>query len=152
MVKKENILERSPMVVSVESRLLGVAITVFALILTLRLEFLEKNIIILQLILSMPFLLASMISNSKIVDNDSFKDYYFFNRVTNSIGVAFIFNALGLLVANYVARTSGIIFFCTIIFLFGCLFFIDFNKRKFYNELLIILITFLFGLLPAILL
>ncbi|MDD5192613.1 MAG: hypothetical protein PHH54_03135 [Candidatus Nanoarchaeia archaeon] len=151
MVKRENINKRSPMIISVESRLLGVAITVFVLILTLKLEFLQKNIIIFQLILSMPFLLVSMISNAKIVDSDSFKDYYAFNRVTNSVGVAFIFNALGLLINSYVAKTAGTIFFIILLFLFVCLFFIDLNKRKLYNELVVIIIVFLFGLLPAIL-
>lgn len=152
MVKKENINKRSPMNVSIESRLLGVSITIFVLLLTLKSELLEKDIIILQLALSMPLLLASMISNAKIVDKDSFKDYYLFNRLTNSAGNALVFNTVGLLVANYISKIIGIVFFILLLVLLGCLLYLDFNKRKVYNELMMIFIVLILGLLPAIIL
>lgn len=136
--------------VSIESRLLGVSITVFVLLLTLRSELLEKDIIILQLALSMPLLLASMISNAKIVDLDSFKDYYLFNRLTNSAGIALIFNTIGLLVASYISKIIGIVFFILLLVLLSCLLYLDFNKRKVYNELMVILVVLALGLLPAI--
>ncbi len=136
--------------ITIESRLLGMAITVFILLLTVKSELLEKQIIILQLALSMPLLLASMISNAKIVDSDSFKDYYLFNRITNSAGVALIFNTLGLLVIYYISKIAGIAFFMILLVSLCCLFYLDYNKRKIYNELLIILIVFCFGVLPAI--
>lgn len=150
MVKKENIGKRSPMIISIESRLLSVSITVFILLLTIKSELLEKNIIILQLVLSMPLLLASMISNAKIVDSDSFKDYYLFSRLTNSAGISLIFNTIGLLVTNYISKIFGIIFFILLIVLLSCLLYLDFNKRKMYNELLMIFLVLIFGLLPAL--
>jgi len=150
MVKKENINKRSPMNVSIASRLLGVSITVFVLLLTLKSELLEKDIIILQLALSMPLLLASMISNAKIVDTDSFKDYYLFNRLTNSAGIALIFNTIGLLVASHISKIIGIVFFILLLILLSGLLYLDLNKRKIYNELMMILIVLVLGLLPAI--
>jgi len=138
------------MIISIESRLLGVAITVFILLFTIKSELLEKKIIILQLVLSMPLLLASMISNAKIVDSDSFKDYYFFSRFTNSAGISLIFNTIGLLITSYISRIVGIAFFALLIVLLGCLLYLDFNKRKMYNELVMISIVFIFGLLPAL--
>lgn len=150
MVKKENINKRSPMNVSIASRLLGVSITIFVLLLTLKSELLEKDIIILQLALSMPLLLASMISNAKIVDLDSFKDYYLFNRLANSAGISLIFNTVGLLVTNYISKIIGICFFILLLALLSCLLYLDFNKRKIYNELLMIMVVLFLGLLPAI--
>ena len=150
MVKKENIKKRSPMNVSIASRLLGVAITIFVLLLTLKSELLEEKIIILQLALSIPLLLASMLSNAKIVDLDSFNHYYLFNRLTNSAGIALIFNTIGLLVTNYISRSIGIAFFVLLLVLLSCLLYLDFNKRKIYNELMMIMVVVFLGLLPAI--
>jgi hypothetical protein len=150
MVQKENIKKRSPMNVSVESRLLGVSITIFVLLLTLKSELLEETIIISQLALSIPFLVVSMITNAKIVDSDSLKDYYLFNRITNSIGISLVFNAIGLLISNYLSKVIGLAFFAMILVLLAGLLYLDFNQRKFYNEILIITLIFLLGLLPAI--
>lgn len=151
MVKKENLKKRSPMNISIASRLLGVAITMFVLILTIKSELLDKEVIILQLALCIPFLLVSMITNAKIVDLDSLKDYYLPNRIANSTGISLIINSIGLLVASYTARYIGIIFFILLIGLLSCLIYLDFNKRKLYNEVLMITLVFFFGLLPAIL-
>jgi hypothetical protein len=151
MVKSVNIKKRSPMNISIASRLLGVAITMFVLILTIKSDLLNKDIIILQLALCIPFLLVSMITNAKIVDLDSLKDYYLPNRIANSIGISLIINTIGLLVANYTARYIGILFFILLILLLGCLIYLDFNKRKLYNEVLMIALIFFFGLLPSIL-
>jgi len=150
MVKETNIRKRAPMNVSITSRLLGVSITIFILLLTIKSGLLEKEIIISQLVLSMPLLLASMISNVKIVDSSSFKDYYLFNRLTNSAGIALIFNSLGLLVTDYISRSIGLIFFILILALFSCLLYLDFNKRKMYNEVLMMVLVLILGLLPAI--
>jgi len=136
--------------IPIASRLLGVTITVFVLILTIKSELLEKGIIVLQLVLAVPFLLISMITNAKIVDIDSLKDYYLSSRVTNSIGISLIINTFGLLVTNYTARYIGIIFFVVMILLLSSLLYLDFNKRKLYNELLMITLIFFLGLLPAI--
>jgi hypothetical protein len=152
MVKKENIKKRSPMNISIVSRLLSVSITVFILILTLKSDLLEKKVIIFQLVLSIPLLLASMISNAKIVDLDSFKDYYLFNRITNTSGIALVFNTVGLLITNYVSKTIGIAFFVLLLLLLSCLLYLDFNRRKIYNELLIMTIVFFLGLIPAMIL
>jgi hypothetical protein len=150
MVKEANIKKRSPMNVSITSRLLGVSITIFILLLTIKSGLLERWIIISQLVLSMPLLLASMMSNAKIVDRESFRDYYLFNRITNSAGIALIFNSLGLLITNYISKSIGLAFFVLLLILFGCLLCLNFNTRKIYNELLMILIILALGLLPAI--
>ena len=136
--------------ISIASRLLGVSITIFILILTIKSELLEKDIIVFQLALSIPFLLISMITNAKIVDLDSLKDYYIPNRITHSIGVSLIINTVGLLVANYTTRYIGIIFFIVTIIMLSFLLYLDFNKRKLYNELLMITLIFFLGFLPAL--
>ena len=150
MVEKENLKKRSPMNISIASRLLNVSITIFVLILTIKSGLLEKEIIVLQLVLSVPFLLISMITNAKIVDRGSLKDYYLLNRITNSIGISLMINGVGLLVANYTARYIGVVFFAVTIFLLSLLLYLDFNKRKLYNEILMIALIFFLGLLPVL--
>jgi len=136
--------------ISIASRLLNVSITIFVLILTIKSGLLEKEIIVLQLVLSVPFLLISMITNAKIVDRGSLKDYYLLNRITNSIGISLMINGVGLLVANYTARYIGVVFFAVTIFLLSLLLYLDFNKRKLYNEILMIALIFFLGLLPVL--
>jgi len=145
---------RSSMEVTIGSRLLGVAITIFVLILTIKSELLSYTIMAAQLVLAVPFLMAAMISNSKIVDDNTLKRYLIVNRITSAIASAFLFNTIGLLVARYVSLIIGIIFFSAFIVLLLILVFIDLDKstlkNKMMNEILIIILMLVLGLLPAL--
>jgi hypothetical protein len=137
------------MYVSIDSRLLGVAITVFILILTIKSQILEHNWITLQLVLSIPLLIGAMMSNARMVDIESFKEYYVLNRVSNSLGSALVFNSLGLLIASFVSLTAGISYFIILGLILAAMM-IKFNKRKIYNELLMLIAIIIGGLLPAL--
>jgi hypothetical protein len=152
--KTANVERRSNMEVAIDSRLLGVAITIFILILTIKFELLSYTIMTAQLILALPFLMAAMISNSKIVNQRTLKSYHVINRITSAIAIAFLFNTLGLMVAKYISFTIGIIFFGIFILLLVALIFIDFDKstviNKIMTEVLMIVLMIALGLLPAL--
>lgn len=163
MVKKEEKIpaartasfeRRSSMEVTIGSRLLGVAITIFILILTIKFELLSYTIMTAQLILALPFLMAAMISNSKIVNQRTLSSYHIVNRITSAIASAFLFNTLGLLVTRYISFTIGIIFFILFILLLIVFIFIDLDKttitNKLMTEVLMIAIMIVLGLLPSL--
>lgn len=151
---KKPVGKRSSMEVAIGSRLLGVAITIFILILTIKSELLSYTIMTAQLVLSIPFLMATMISNSKIVDEQTLCRYRVINRITSAIASAFLFNTIGLLVTKYVSLVIGIIFFLAFIILLTMLVFIDLEKttfkNKLMNEILMIAMMIALGLLPAL--
>jgi len=152
--KTADIERRSNMEVAIDSRLLGVAITIFILILTIKFELLSYTIMTAQLIMALPFLMAAMMSNSKIVNPRTLKSYHVINRTTSAIAFAFLFNTLGLMVAKYISFTIGIIFFVIFIVLLVALIFIDLDKstikNKLMTEILMIALMISLGLLPAL--
>jgi len=154
VIKTESFERRSSMEVTIGSRLLGVAITIFILIVTIKIELLAYTIMTAQLILALPFLMAAMISNSKIVNQKTLSSYRILNRITSGIASAFLFNTLGLMVAKYISFLIGILFFVIFIVLLIILIFIDLDKttieNKLISEVLMIALMILLGLLPAL--
>lgn len=138
------------MYVSIDSRLVGVAITIFILILTIKSEILQDRVIVMQLIMAIPLLMGAMISNARIVDEDSFRQYYLFSRISNSIGTAFIYNTFGLLVTKYVFPMAGLIYFLLLSAVLLLLMMTQFNHRKLYNEVVMLIVVFILGILPAV--
>ena len=141
---------RSPMYVAISSRLLGVAITVFILILNLKSELLSNIYVTLQLVLCIPLLIGSMLSQTKINNEFKLKKYYLLNRITTALSFGFLLNALGLLVSIYVSLIAGLLFFIALILVFGSMLILDYDKKKIFNEGLTILTFIFLGLLPAL--
>jgi hypothetical protein len=146
----KNFAGRSSMQVATTTRLLGMTITLFILILTMKAELLEFHYVAWQLSLVIPILFASMVSNSKIIDQTSFDKYRNFNLVMNSVSIALIANTIGLLISKYVSVFIGMAYF--ILFMGVYLFFFckDFKNKKFYNELIILILLFSFGIIPLL--
>jgi hypothetical protein len=154
-IEEENkaILGKSSMYVTIAARFLGLTMTLFVLILTIKSELLASRLISYQLVLSIPFFILYLVSQAKMVTLATTRKYYIFNKVTSGISFALFYNALGLLISRYVASLLGILFFAS--YLLGVLFFmyIDIEKKdikRFYRDSLIIVIILLGGLLPAL--
>lgn len=147
---KKEVGKRSSMYVAISSRLLGLATTIFILILNIKSELLSSLIITSQLVLSIPLLLGSMLSYAKITDEDSLRKYYYVNRITTASAFGLLFNTMGLLISTYVSQTIGVIFFIGLLSIFSLMMFIDIDKKKIFNEGLTILIIIFLGLLPAL--
>ena len=145
---------RSSMEVAISSRLLGVVITIFILILTIKSELLAYKIMAIQLVLAVPFVIGAMISSSKILTAQTLKRYVIVNRICSSAASAFIFNTIGLLISKYVSLMIGVLYFLVFILILIEFVFIDIDKSKLSNklihEILIIILMIIFGLLPAL--
>jgi hypothetical protein len=141
---------KSSMYVAITSRLLGLATTIFILMLTIKSELLSNFIITSQLVLSIPFLLGSMLSCAKIIGAVSLKKYVIMFRATNATAIALLFNTLGLLVSMYISRVMGILFFISLLGVFFFLIALDYRKTRLYSEGITFVLIVLLGLLPVL--
>jgi len=148
---EKNFAGRSSMHVSFATRLLGMTITLFILLLTVKAELLEYAPIAWQLSLAIPLLFASLIVNTKIICEETFNKYRTFNLIITSFSTALIANTIGLLISKYVSHLIGVSYFALFIILYGYFFAKDFKAGKIYNETIIILMLLLFGLIPSLL-
>lgn len=137
------------MQVNLITRLLGMAITVFILVLTVKSELLAYKVVAWQLALSIPFLFMALLTNTKITDVQSFREHKTFCLYMNSVAIALLFNSVGLLVTRYVASLVGFAYF--VFFIMGYTYFMikDWKYNKIHNEVLIIALMVLLGLIPA---
>jgi hypothetical protein len=149
-MRREHVSGRSSMNTALMTRLLGMTVTLFILILTVKSELLEYQSVSWQLVLSMPLLLAALIANSKVVNVEKFEKYRYFILIVNSVSIALVSNTIGLLVAKYVSLIIGVAYFALFIGLFGYFFKKDWADGKVYNEIIVISISILFGLIPAL--
>ena len=149
----EQRLKRSPLYVSVDARFLGITITVFILVLTVKSELLSSWLIATQLILAIPLWIAALASQSKIVDSQSLKKYYTFTKFSSSIGLAFIYNVIGLLTVRYVFVSTGLIFFSLFLIyqIYSMAHHIRIGKKdRTFRDVLLMLILIFGGILPAL--
>lgn len=148
---EKNFASRSSMQVAFTTRLLATALTLFTLILTIKSELLESPFIAWQLSLSIPILFTAMVSNSKITNQRSFNKYKNFNLFINATSIALVANPIGLLVTNYISKLMGISYFLTFLGVYSYFFAKDFKAKKYFNEMIIIILLTTFGLIPTIL-
>ena len=146
-------LKRAPGYTTVDARFLGIAITIFILILTVKSELLASKIIAGQLVFSISFWIATLISQSKIVDIQSLHKYYGMNKLSAGIALAFIYNTIGLLTVKYIDVTIGLIFFglyAAYELRAGILHLTEHKEGRMLRDLLVVLILILGGILPAL--
>lgn len=146
-------LKRSPLYVAVDARFLGITITIFIVILTIKSELLSSWLIATQLILSIPLWIAALASQSKIVDTQSLRKYYTLSKFSSSIALAFIYNVLGLLVIRYVFISTGLIFFLLFLIyqIYHTVYHIKIGKmNRTFRDILLMLILIFGGILPSL--
>lgn len=152
MKEEENYVGRSGMQVSFMTRLLGMAITLFILILTVKSELLEFKAISWQLSLAIPLLLASLITNSKITSFHSFSQHRYFNMIVTSAATGLLINTIGLLITKYVDHWIGFSYFILFLAIYAYFFIKDlkFGKDKVWNESIVLFLIVLLGIIPAL--
>ncbi|MFA5176267.1 MAG: hypothetical protein WC413_03350 [Candidatus Nanoarchaeia archaeon] len=146
-------LKRSPQYVTVDARFLGVTITIFILMLTVKSELLESNLIAGQLVLSIPFWIAALVSQSKIVDFESLRKYYTLNKISSGVALAFLYNTLGLLTVRYISLPIGLAFFSLYLAyeLYTAFFHLEIRKPdRTIRDTMVLLILIFGGILPAL--
>lgn len=151
--ENEKIVGKSQMYVVIVAGFLGLVMTLFILILTIKIELIDSELISYQLVLSIPFFMLQLISQAKMVDISTIKQYYVFNRIVSGISFAFLYNSLGLLISKYVSSSLGVLFF--MIYMMGICFFMHNDLktkdiRKIYRDSIIMVLVLLLGLLPAL--
>ena len=145
-------LKRSPQYVNANSRFLGITVTIFILILTVKSELLSSWIIASQLVLAIPFSIATLAAQAKIVDLQSLRKYYPLTKTASGIAMAFLYNVIGLLTVRYIFLSIGLIFFSLfIIFELKTLYghFVSKEKDKILRDLFMLAILICGGVLPA---
>jgi len=150
--ENEQILQRSANYTSVDGWFLSIAVTLFTLMLTIKIELLSSWMIATQLVLSICLWMGIIVSQAKIVNLESIKKYYALNKLSSGIAMAFTYNVIGLLIVKYVFFSTGLIFFA--IFLFYNLYTLYGHikarkKGKIFRDILIIAILVVGGILPS---
>lgn len=149
-MRNEDVSKRSSMQVALITRLLGITLTIFVLILTIKSELLNYRIITWQLVLSIPILFTALVTSSKMVNLGAFREHKIFALFVNSIAIALIFNTIGLLVTKYVSAIIGTIYFILFVGCYGYFLKKDWKSGKIHNEVIIIILLITLGLIPAL--
>lgn len=97
--------------ITLNTRLLAIAIGIFFVI-NLRPELLTMRTLVIQLVLSIPFLLTSTLSYSKMSYKKQIENWNTLSWVTFNVGYSFIVNAIGILLGRFNVGIS-LLFFVT---------------------------------------
>jgi len=160
MLKKEpinNLHEQVSSRLMINTRLIGVAITIFVLIITLRSEILTENkIITYELVLAIPFLLSSSLARSKLGYSSHPMKWNWLGWITYIIGYALLLNVVGIIVAFYLDVNLSILFFivnwilCIVYSLIEISYKKERLKERLFKDSFFILLQLFLGLLPAL--
>lgn len=142
---------------AITTRLIGVAFTIFVFIITIKPQiFFQKNIVALELILSIPFLLTSALSFSKLSYAPNFKQWDFLSWITFLIGYTFLLNIVGILAADYLNFFIAMVFFLvnwilSLVYSFmGVYPSWKLGKRDIFKNAFFIVLQIVLGVLPAL--
>ena len=148
--KIETAIARSPLYVQLYASFIGIAITIFVLVLTIRSELFSSKILTYQLVLTIPFWIITLLTQVKIVHARGLKTYYLINKLVYGIAFAFLYNSLGLLITGYISLGLGLVWFSIYLIYSILSLVIDFRKNRLYGDLTSIIIIILLGILPAL--
>jgi len=93
--------------------LLSVAISAFFILVSRNSEYILQKIVLVQLVLSVPLLLSSTLSQCKIASGETGKMWLRFTWITFCFGYAFITNVIGVFVGNIAGVGLSLTFFIT---------------------------------------
>jgi hypothetical protein len=156
-VNKELNQRKSSSKLAITVRLIGVAFTIFVFIMTIRPQiFFEKEIVALELILAIPFLITSALSFSKLSYAPNSKEWDFLSWITFMIGYTFLLNVVGIIVAVYLNVIIAIVFFITnwmLSILYSYMNIYPDKKplrKDVFKNMFFIMLQIILGLLPAL--
>ena len=142
--------------IALNTRLLAIAIGIFFLTINLRAELLFQNILVIQLVMSIPLFLTSTLSYSKIGYRSKVERWDTLGWVTFIFGYAFILNVIGILIGKTISLEISIIFFIFswILTLIYSSVEISYNrsaiKERLTKDTLFIIIQFILGLMVVL--
>jgi len=139
--------------VALNRSLLAIVIGVFFLTINLREKLLFQKILTLQLILSIPLFLTSILAYAKISYKSQIGRWNKFGWITFMLGYAFLMNVIGIIVNNLLGISIALLFFFFTWILLLIYSFIDISydnsviKERLIKDLSFITIQFIFGIL-----
>jgi hypothetical protein len=148
--------KKSSSKLAITVRLIGVSFVIFVFIVTIRPQILfQDQLVTLQLILSIPFLLTAALSFSKLSYSPLSKEWDFMSWLTFLIGYTFLLNIVGIIVAASLSLTLAIIFFITNWILSLAYSYVDakpdgrMSKKDIFKNIFFMLLQVFLGVLPA---
>jgi O-antigen/teichoic acid export membrane protein len=138
-------------------RLIGVSFVIFIFIITIKPQiFFQEEIVALELILSIPFLLTAALSFSKLSYAPKSRQWDFLSWVTFLIGYTCLLNVIGIIVATSLNIFLALVFFIVNWVLSLAYSYTDsypkrrLSRKDVFKNLFFILLQFLLGVLPAL--
>lgn len=142
--------------ISINLTLLGIAFTLFGLTINLKPELLFNSIFLTyQLVLSIPFLISSILARTKM-PYGNFKKWDRFGFITFIIGYSALINSVGLILSNFVSNQVSIIFFLANVLLAVIYSIVQVScerntlVQRIYQDLIFVILITLFGILPVL--
>jgi hypothetical protein len=143
--------------ISINIRLIAVAFTIFIFILATKSEIMTSNkMVALEIVLSIPFLLSSIFSRSKLSYSNESKKWDNFGWFGFIVGYAFLINVVGILISTYISLLYGIVFFLVNGILTVTYTILDISQNKdkmatrILKDLFFILLLVILGILPSL--
>jgi uncharacterized membrane protein (DUF485 family) len=137
--------------ISLNRVLFSIALAAFFLTVNLKEEFFFDRVLILQLVLSIPLLLTSMLAYSKVGYRTQTRRWNKLAWITFAFGYGFLLNVIGILLAKTSGILISIVFFVStwVLAIIYSLVDISYDKRvlkeRLYKDLLFISIQILLG-------
>ncbi len=142
--------------VGINRSLIAIAIGVFFLTVNLNKQILMEEILVLQLVLSIPMLLVSTLAYSKLGYRKKTNRWNILAWITFILGYTFLLNIIGILLSNTVGTRTALIYF-TVTWLVSLAYsIIDISyskvvwKERLLKDILFTAIIIFLGILPAI--
>ena len=147
---------RSSAHVLINITLVAIIFTLFGLVATLNPDLMANLFLAYQLVLSIPFLMASTLARAKISYATRAGKWLSFGSITYIIGYSFLINSIGIILAKLVALDVSLVFFGVNILLaiaYSCVA-VSYNRRRLkariYKDSLFAGIVILLGVLPTL--
>jgi hypothetical protein len=99
--------------IALNRTLIGIVIGVFFLTINLRKELFFQKVLVLQLVISIPFLLTSILAYSKVAYRTNTEKWNNLAWFTFIVGYAFIINIIGILLGGFAGKAIAVIFFAS---------------------------------------
>ena len=141
--------------IGINRSLIAIAIGVFFLTVNLKRQILLEEILVLQLVLSIPMLLVSTLAYTKVGYREKTERWNNLAWITFIIGYTFQLNIIGILLSDIVGKNMAIIYFVVtwIVSLIYSLIDISYDKsawkERVFKDIIFTLVLVVLGVLPA---
>ncbi len=142
---------------TINTTLIFISFTIFTFIASVNSIILKDNFLLtIQLVLSIPFFMSSILSRAKLGILSNSKKVDEFGHLTFTIAYAFLINVVGILLVNLVSLQASLIFFgvnIALTLIYSVIMTIEEKKKlreRIMKDLFFILVIVIGGILPVL--